>query len=313
MIDDEVPEIPDENDKEKKLPKKLPGFWRTVNPGYKAGEIKYDPMVMDRVLYETITELLERANLKRWKAKIWFVNHLIQGRPHLWDDYYGFRYINLSLVRREIREKSYQELLDKIEDMNDFRNLGLSLKGKRKKPQPQNPYQREFNFLDENITKIENFIYLTVSPKRMCMEFAKQMPTITPIIFHRWKEETQFIERLRFAYTCSAEEHMNQSREFLLEWLGKPELDMQHVGIVREVALWSSRMAEYLNRKQWGKKVEVIDDRPQQKVMDGKDLKSFLSSINTIAGNINNPTEQDEFEEDFEEQSGDFTDFEEVK
>jgi hypothetical protein len=157
-------------------------------------------------------------------------------------------------------------------------------------------YEKQYRFLDSRIEQIENMIYLCVSPKRICIELAKSCHGLTPIIYHHWKDETKYLDRIKFAYTASAEEHMNSAHEFLQEWLDPsihPELDMQHVGIVREIGLFRSRMAEFLDRKKWGKKVEIVDERPQTKVISGRDLQTFLEGINNAKKEID--------EEDFEE------------
>lgn len=234
-----------------------------------------------------------------------------------WLDYYETIQIR---ANNYLGQKILDDLNEKKKNMKDHISTGLSITKKRKKIK-EDSYQRFYNELDNRIELIENLIYLCLSPKQICLALIKPHKTtegqtlqpiryLTPIIFHRWLEVTNHVDRIQFAYKCSADEHMARAEEFMLDWLSKPELDMQHVGIVREVGLFHSRMADYMNRKKYGKQTTVLDEKPQSKVIAGRDMQKFLENLTTIANKINNPEENTEESNDSDEEE--YEEFEEI-
>ena len=267
------------------------------------GELKKrDPYEMNAQIYAMILAFIKKNNLKLGDNTAAIINKLIPGKPELYTSFRQFKRRYDADKRLEKKQAQLDGLNKVIDNMEEHREFGLSLVKKRAKKSKDNPYQVQFDFLDKNIELIENLIYLCVSPKRICQQLHPDCTTLTPIIFHHWKDETTHIDRLIFAYKASAEEHINKGMEFMKEWLAAPELDMQHVGIVREIGIYHSRMAEFLDRKKWGKKVEVVDERPQQKVLDGRDLNAFLQGINDAADRMrekreDEPNDNDEYED----------------
>ena len=283
-----------------------------------SGEIeKFDPYEMNPTIYKMILDFIEIRGLTTEQGKKHYVNKLMPNKPNLYDTFLAYRRIYLQIVRSEKKQQLVDKLNEEIDNMEDHKNFGLSLVKKRVKGDKKKDhiYKKEFDFFDKNIELIQNMIYMGVSPVRICEHFYPKMKSITPIIFAYWKDETKHIEKLIFAYKSSGEQHMYLSKDFMMDWLDKekhPELDMQHVGIVREIALWHSRMAGFLDRKKWGAKVEVTDERAQVKVISGKDLNSFLEGLGKVAEKINSESEESEEGEESAEDI-DFTDFEEAE
>ena len=286
------------------------------------GEVEFfDPYEMNDFIYKMIVDFIRLRGLNNKEGIKHFVNRLIPGKPLLYDTFilYHKRFKKIQLIEK--KQLLVDKLNEEMDNMEEHKNFGLSIiKKKRKKGEKeQHEYQREFDFLDSKIEEIQNMIYLGVSPKRICEFYFNQYPkmfALTPIIFAYWAEETKHIEKIKFAYKASAEEHMNLSRDFMLEWLNKekhPELDMQHVGIVREIALWHSRMAEFHDRKRYGKKIEITNETAQTKVISGKDLNAFLEGLGRVAEKINAEEREAESggEEDLDEEN--FIDFEETE
>lgn len=219
--------------------------------------------------------------------------------------------------KKEIKNKRItKKLTNKLNDIKDFRKMKQLIKstriGGKKKGSDINPeYKEEFEFLDSQIEKIEDLIVLCVTPLRIIAELNKVWKReVRPTIFFKWIEESKYIKRLKEAERHSAEVQISLGKEFMLSWLNNPELNMQHVGIVREIGLWHSRQAGFLNRRKWGNKVEVVDDRPQQKIISGKDINMFLEGLTNAAKNREEEESADESEG---ENQGEFSDYEEVK
>lgn len=332
-MEDNPEDIQDNYNGNIKLPKRLEPKIRDIKYKSKTEIAKFDPYEMNDQVFEMITKFLSLRNFdiytlfnstkrdnrekinSRLKAKF-IVNKFLPNKPHLWESYVAYR----GIYYKNLEIKKKQELLDQIneeaQDMEDHLKFGLSITKKRVKTEKDDPYKKYYDFLDLRIDEVENLIYLGVSPKKICLHLSKFIIGLTPIIYHHWKDSTKHINRIIFAYKASAEEHMNLSKEFMEKWLSNKDLDMQHVGIVREVALWHSRMAGFYDRKKFGAKVEIIDDKPAQKVLKGADIVDFLSEVGKAAKRINDMENAEEIEEedkDKEEEENGYSDFEEIK
>ena len=270
--------------------------------------IRFDPKEMNPQMYERIRDYLRNGGDKDRIAT------MVPGYPNLYETYkrYGDEY-------HRIKNAEYgQEDLDTLnkiaDEMEENLNFGLSLrrnntKGEKSERKTEHKYQAQFDFLDKNIELIANLIYLRKPTKDIVNMMRDYMPSLTNIIYCYWAKETEKVDELIFAYQSSGEEYMQWAKEFLMEWLVKEDLSMQHVGLVREISLWSSRYAEFMDRKRWGKKIEIIEEKPQQKVITGKDLDKFLQGLNDAFEERDNDDDIKEEKRD----DGEFTEFEEIK
>lgn len=274
---------------------------------------EFDHLEMDYNTYCILLSALERMNFQTPKEKRIFINRQVPGKPNLWETFRRYKKTYEKIKLSKAKQLLLDRINDKINDMEEAKNFGLQLRKKRDKP--EDAYAREFAFLDNKIDDIEVLIYLGVSPTRICYELSKTFKSLNPIVFHRWSDSTEHVDRLIYASKKSAENYIHLGKDFLLDWLNPeihPELDMQHTSIVREVALYYSRMAEFADRKKYGKQIKVEDDRPQQKVLHGADLLKYLSGLNDLADKLNNTQDGEKSNESSNEES-EYTDFEETE
>ena len=263
----------------------------------------FDPYEMSESIYNRIVAYVESSGLKNKKAIENLVNHLFNGKRNLYKSYILYGKYKKKLQLREYKEKKLKELNEYIENMKEYREFGLSIKPQKQKAnrgKKEHPHKEIFDWLDLHVPQITELIYLGCSPKQICLKLGPFCAGLglSPMVFHHWKDETEHIDELQYAYKCSAEEHMNRSSEFMREWLANPDLTMQHVGIVREIGLWHSRMAEFLDRKRWGRKIEITNDQPQRKVLDGKDINKVLQKLGDAIKKAEDEENGKEFEEE---------------
>ncbi len=264
---------------------------------------EYDPWLMDAFIYNLILNNIKLRKLKSDKAKEFYVNTMLPARPDLWHHFNEYAKIVEFNEKVAKNQRILDELNKILDDMKDTDNFGRELVSKKKKPREgseEDKYQKEFEYFDSNIDKIMEWIVLCVPPKRIVYELKTWFPGLSMTAFYYWKDWTKHGKKLAFAYKCSGEEHMHLSQEFMLNWLNSPRLDMQHVGIVREIGLYHSRMAEFLDRKKWGRKVEITNEKPAPKMISGRDLTKFLEGITDAAEKVNSSEEKEEVA-DFEE------------
>ncbi len=285
-------------------------------------DTSFDESELSEDYYKLILQQIKSRGLTNKKGIEFFVNRLFPNQSRLYDIFLRFHENYIKNKRYEERKIKGQALMDKLNDekdnMEDAKNFGLQISKRKKKKGDKEELteqqQRIYKRLDEIVDNVCLWIYLCVSPKRICIELCKNDSKyffdLNPIIYNHWADWTEHKEKLVYAWKKSAEEHMFASQEFLLEWLDKekhPELNMQHVGIVREVALWKSRMAGFLDRKKFGAKVEITDDQKQVRVLTGSDLNKFLEGITKAAKKINaEDVKEDEIEDMDEDGEFDF-------
>lgn len=212
--------------------------------------------------------------------------------------------------RKENEE--FEERCNGFKETKAMMNLIKSSKKRGRKKDLNPEYKAEFEYLDSRIDQIEDLIVLCVPPIKIAQKMSDEWFAISnyykngirPTIFLKWLEETVYVERIKAAERYSAEVQMTLGVEFMKEWLNKPILNMQHVGIVREIGLWHSRQAGFLNQKKYGKKIELSDGAPAAKVISGHDLEKFLEGITDAADKINNKKQEDEEEGIVDEEAG---------
>lgn len=280
-----------------KLPAKL-------DPKAKTSPFKMNPQV-----YEWIRDFLKAGGDPNR------VNEMIPGRPDLMYSYLEYHNEYDRIKQAEYGQDDYETLKNIAKDMEESLEFALSLKRKAKgsKRKSEHKYKIYFDFLDDAIELISNLIYLGYSPKFICMKLSESMPGITPMIYSHWKDETDHVDELIFAYKASGEEFMHSAKDFMEEWLDPnkhPELGVQHVGLVREIGLWKQRMAEFMDRKKFGKRIEIFDETPQKKYLEGKDLDKFLEGLEKAR--FGNPSESDEKKEEEKSEESEYTEFEEL-
>ena len=282
------------------LPKNLPA---KIDP-----KAKTPSNIMNPYMYEQIRDYLKNGGERER------VNQMIPGHPELLQEYekYGNEYDRIK--QAEYAQEDWEKLKKIVDDMEDNMKMIVSLKRKAKEEnksrKTEHKYQKFFDFLDANIDFITNLIYLRHSPKSIVSILRDIEPALTNMIFHHWKEETELVDELIFAYKASGEEHMNYAKEFMEEWLNPkihPELNFHHTALVREIGLFHQRFAEYMDRKRWGKKIEIIEEKEQRKVIEGKNLDKLLEKMDSLVERRRKMDEPEESGENIE-----FTEFEEI-
>lgn len=293
---------------------------------------EYDEFLMNIELYNRINNALEKNRIGSDETRIrQFVNRLIKSRPSLYRQWSAFHEIRIKLKKKENSDWIVNELLKHLENMEENKNFGLSVikdrrgsgssgsKSRTKKSENTHEYQEFFDILDENIKAIQELIILCVTPKKIVIELSGRVGGLRKLnmtIYYSWKDYTKYQNELKMAVKYSAAEYMHLSVEFMEDWLNKPFLEMKHSAIVREIGLYYSRMAGFLDQQKWGKKVEIIDDRPQNKVLDGRDLETFLAGLGDVAERERIKARSVQFskdvEEDAEKEEEGFTEFEEM-
>ena len=249
---------------------------------------EYDKYEINFQVYEMVRDYIRSGATKK------DVNKMFPGKPKLFEAYEKYKSEFKQEKKLDNKQKETDRLNKYIDDMEEHKEFGLSLIRKRAKKIKNDPNKPLYNWLDSKLDEICELIYLCVSPKNICYNLLDKYTTarelkLTPLKFHRWKDITQHIEDLQFAYKTSAEEHINMGKDILEHAALDQKLDMQHASVIRQLSIYHARMAEFLDRKKYGQKVQIIDERPQQKVIGGKDLDKFLSGLSEIAGKVNTP------------------------
>lgn len=249
-------------------PKNLPAI---IDP-----KRKTSPFEMNELMYEWIKEYLENGGDKS------AIDSML-GIDGLYEAYKRYRWEYNRIKTSEAGQPSWEILKQMAHEMEEDLRVVQLLKKKQGKRKNDSKYEAQFQFLDSNIEYICNLIY-TLRSNLWIAGHMKHCgcPNLTPIIFEYWMKETDKVDELIFAYKASANQHMAHAVEFMKEWLDPelhPELGMQHVGLVREIGLYHQRFAEYMDRKKFGKRIEVVDETPQKKYLEGKDLDKFLEGL----------------------------------
>jgi hypothetical protein len=180
-------------------------------------------------------------------------------------------------------------------------------------------YDLEFNFLNLNIDRIEDMIMLCLSPYEICERLSVSWSGISGnnekfrmLVYLKWCEETKYLDRITNATRLSADIEMSLGKDFMIRWLNNPNLDMQHVGLVREIGLYYSRMAEFKNRGKFARRLKYEDNNERKgNITITKDaVLDYLKGLDDKEGIGTSSNESDKQSKGNED---DFIDFEEMK